>query len=70
MQAEEEELGLPVSNNATGPQTHEMIVELNYNIHVYSGLTFEPDFQYVVRPNAQSNIRNAVVFGFRAHVVF
>ena len=70
VQAQQEELGLPISNNATGVQTHEMILEANYTIHVYRGLTFEPDFQYVFRPNAQSNIRNAAVFGFRAHVVF
>jgi porin len=70
VQAEEEALGLPVSNNATGVQTHEMILEANYSIHLYRGLTFQPDFQYVIRPNAQSSLRNAVVFGFRAHVVF
>ena len=70
VQAQEAELGLPLSNQATGVQTHEMILEVNYNIHVYRGLSFQPDFQYVVRPNAQSNIRNAAVFGFRAHVWF
>ncbi len=70
VQAQEAELGLPLSNQATGVQTHEMILELNYNIHVYRGLSFQPDFQYVFRPNAQSNIRNAAVFGFRAHVWF
>jgi porin len=70
VQAQEQELGLPFSNNATGVQTHEMILEVNYNIHVYRGLSFQPDFQYVFRPNAQSNIRNAAVFGFRAHVWF
>jgi porin len=70
VQAEEAELGLPFSNGATGIQTHEMILEVNYDIHLYRGLSFEPDFQYVFRPNAQSNIRNAAVLGFRAHVVF
>jgi porin len=70
VQAEEEELGLPFSNGASGVQTHEMVLEVNYNIHVYRGLSFQPDFQYVFRPNAQSNIHNAAVFGFRAHVWF
>jgi porin len=70
VQAQEQELGLPISNGATGVQTHEMLLELNYNIHVYRGLSFQPDFQYVMRPNAQSNIHNAAVFGFRAHVWF
>jgi porin len=47
-----------------------MILEVNYNIHVYRGLTFQPDFQYVFRPNAQSNIKDAAVLGFRAHIEF
>jgi porin len=70
VQAQEQELGLPFSNGATGVQTHEMVLEVNYNIHVYRGLNFQPDFQYVFRPNAQSNIHNAAVFGFRANVSF
>ncbi len=70
VQAQELELGLPVSDSATGVQTHEMILEVNYNVHVWRGLSFQPDFQYVIRPNAQSNIHNAAVFGFRAHVWF
>jgi porin len=70
VQAEEQELGLPFSNSATGVQTHEMTLEVNYNIHVYRGLSFQPDFQYVFRPNAQSNIHNAAVFGFRTNVSF
>ena len=40
VQAEESELGLPFSNSATGVQTHEMILEVNYNIHVHRGLDF------------------------------
>jgi porin len=70
VQAEQLELGLPVSNSATGIQTHEMILEANYNIHVYRGVDFRPEFQYVFRPNAQSDIRNAAVFGFKANVEF
>jgi porin len=47
-----------------------MIFEANYNIHVYRGVDFRPEFQYVIRPNAQTNIRNAAVFGFKASVEF
>lgn len=65
------ELGLPLTPwTATGVQTHEEVFEANYAIHVIPGLTFQPDFQYVFRPNAQSNIRDAAVLGFRAHLVF
>ena len=70
VQGQEAELGLPFSNGATGIQTHEMILEVNYTIHVYRGVSFMPDFQYVFRPNAQTNIKNAAVFGFRANVSF
>jgi porin len=70
VQAEQAELGLPFSNGATGVQTHEMVLEANYNIHVYRGVDFRPEFEYIFRPNAQTNIRNAAVFGFKAHIEF
>jgi porin len=70
VQAEQQALGLPLSNQATAPQGHEMILEANYNIHVYRGVDFRPDFQYVINPNAQSTIRNAVVLGFKFNVSF
>jgi porin len=66
----EQSLGLPYSNGATGVQTHEMVLEANYAIHLMRGLTFQPDFQYVLRPNAETNIHDAVVLGFRAHLSF
>jgi len=70
VQGEEAELGIPFSNGATGVQTREMFVEANYNVHVYRGVDFRPEFQYVIRPNAQSNIRDAAVLGFKVHVQF
>ncbi len=69
-QALEQEFGLPFSNSATGVQTHETVLEVNYDIHVYRGVNFEPDFQYIFRPNAQANIHDATVFGFKTHVTF
>jgi porin len=62
--------GLPLGNGATGVQRREMILEANYDIQVFRGVNVEPDFQYVFRPNAQSNIKDAAVFGVRAHVQF
>jgi porin len=70
VQAQEQAFGLPFSNAASGVQTNEMFLEANYNIHVFRGVNFQPDFQYVIRPNAQASIRNAVVLGFRANVQF
>jgi porin len=63
-------LGLPLSNGATGIQSHEMLIEANYSLRVTEGLYFQPDFQYVMRPNAQANLQDAPVFGFRAYVDF
>ena len=70
VQAEELELGVPVSNSANAPQSHEMILEANYNIHVYRGVDFRPEFQYIFRPNAEGTIPNAAAFGFKASVQF
>jgi porin len=70
VQTVQQRLGLPLSGNATAVQSHEMILEANYDIHVFRGVHLMPDFQYVFRPNAQTNIRDAAVFGFRARVEF
>ena len=45
-----------------------MDIELNYQIHVYRGVTFAPDFQYFIRPNAQKNLPDAALFGFKSHI--
>ena len=70
VQGIEQALDLPYSNGATGIQTHEEILEANYNIHLYRSISLQPDLQYIIHPNAQANIGNAVVLGFRAHVGF
>jgi porin len=70
VQTVEEDLDLPVSNGATGVQTHEAVLEANYKAVVYRGVSLQPDFQYVFRPNGQANIRDAAVFGARANVEF
>ncbi len=66
----EENLGLPISNSATGIQTHEAVLEANYKAVIYRGVSLQPDFQYLFRPNAQANIKDAAVFGARANVEF
>ncbi|WP_158742308.1 carbohydrate porin [Acidisphaera sp. L21] len=70
VQAQEMELGIPISNNATAPQSREMVLELNYDLHVTTGVNVQPEFQYIIHPNAQANIHNATVLGFKAHVEF
>lgn len=70
VQSREAALGLSISNGATGPQSYETILELNYDVHVAQGFSLRPELQYVRHPNAQANIRDAVVLGFKAHVEF
>ena len=70
VQTIEQSLGLPFSNGATGIQSHEMVIEADYKLRVADGVTFMPDFQYVIQPNAQTSIKDAAVFGFRAYVDF
>jgi porin len=66
----EHDLGLPFSNSATGPQSHEAVIEANYKVRIVRGLRIQPDFQYVIRPNGQANLRNAAVVGARVSVEF
>jgi porin len=66
----EQSLGLPFGAGTTGVQSHETLIEVNYKIAVVTGIIVRPVFQYVFRPNAQANIRDAAVFGFRAHIQF
>ncbi len=70
VQVIEQSLALPYSNGATGIQTQETVLEVNYDIHVMPGVHFQPDLQYVIHPNAQTNIHDAGVLGFRARVSF
>ena len=63
--------GLPpllTVNAATGVQRWTMTFEANYAIRVFRGVTFAPDFQYYIRPNAQSNLPDAAFLGFKSHI--
>ncbi len=73
----EQELGIlpapppgnvPSSEGVSGIQTHAEYLELNYQVHVYRGVTLAPDFQYFFRPNGQGNLPDAALFGFKSHV--
>ena len=74
LQGEEEELGLPITGGfgtfagAPGIQTHTMNIELDYQIHVYRGVTFAPDFQYFIRPDAEKSLPDAALVGFKSHI--
>ena len=64
----------PLNGNGVGPsygpQNSEQVVELTYSIHVYHGVTLQPDFQYVIRPGATTLTPDAAVLGFRTNINF
>ncbi|WP_323989358.1 carbohydrate porin [Nguyenibacter sp. L1] len=62
--------GAALPNHATGVQRHAMVLEANYAIHVMRGVIFTPLFEYYFRPNAQGNLRDAALLGFKSHVEF
>ena len=75
IQSEEVEFGLPISGGdfgtfagAQGVQNHVFNVELNYQIHVFRGVTFAPDFQYFIRPNGEATLPDAALIGFKTHI--
>ncbi len=55
---------------AYGPQNTEDVVELDYVANIYHGVTFVPDFQYIIRPGATTNTPDAAVLGFRTNINF
>ena len=56
------------NDSLPGIQTHTMNIEADYQIHVMRGVTFAPDFQYFFRPNAQGNLHDAALLGFKSHI--
>jgi porin len=72
----QQELGVPIvgtgstfyDDSTPGVQTHTMNIEATYQIHVFRGVTFAPDFQYFIRPNAQGNLPDAALLGFKSHI--
>jgi len=57
--------------NFTAPgQTYELVLEWNYGIAVTRWFTFQPDFQWVIRPGATGQIPNALVIGAQAVLNF
>jgi porin len=63
--------GLPTVGSSTNAvQKHQEIIELNYNIHVTQGVSFQPLFQYYFRPNGVNNIKDAAILGFKSNINF
>lgn len=59
-----------IGGTVFGVQGNEQVVEVQYTANVFRGVTVEPDFQYIIRPGATSNSRDAAVLGFRTNIQF
>ncbi|GAN54076.1 carbohydrate porin [Tanticharoenia sakaeratensis] len=61
--------GIKLPANATYPQSHLSVLEATYSIHVLPGLTIQPDYQRIMRPNLQRNKPAIDAIGLKVHAV-
>ncbi len=65
----EQEFGLPPTY-PFGVQNHGMVLEANYSLPVFRGVSLQPEVEYFIRPGGVSSVRNALVLGLKTHVLF
>lgn len=63
-------LGQPLAGGAVGVESHEHIVEANYDAQIVQGLHLIPDLQFVSRPGATTANQSALVGAVRVDVIF
>ncbi|MBN2479352.1 MAG: carbohydrate porin [Parachlamydiales bacterium] len=51
-------------------QGSETVLELNYRFQIGPWFYITPDLQYIIKPNGQTNIPNALVLGFESSINF
>jgi porin len=51
-------------------QNGESVIEVNHRLQLAEWFYVTPDFQYVIRPNGQSDIDDAAVFGGEINIDF
>ena len=59
-----------ISTPGTTTPTYEAVLETSYVIQLNKYLSFQPDLQYIIRPNGYGNIPNALVIGLQAVLSF
>jgi porin len=64
------DLGQPVLNGVRSPQRNEYVFEANYTANVYPGVAVQPAIQYFVHPNADRQVKDALVLAGRLHINF
>ena len=60
----------PLFGDPNGVQNDEEVIEGFYNFRVFRGIHVQPDFQYVVRPNATRRYSNGVVLDLDVTIDF
>ncbi|WP_323992958.1 carbohydrate porin [Nguyenibacter sp. L1] len=63
-------LGRKLPGNTTYPQSHLTVLEVTYSFHVTRGLSMQPDYQRIMRPNLQRNKPAIDAIGLKVHAVF
>ncbi|WP_342627133.1 carbohydrate porin [Nguyenibacter vanlangensis] len=61
--------GLSPGKNIYGPQSDSNSIEVFYNIPVFRGIRFSPDYEYFVRPGGSSYLRSASFVGFKTSIL-
>ncbi|GBQ98475.1 carbohydrate-selective porin B [Acetobacter nitrogenifigens DSM 23921 = NBRC 105050] len=66
-------LGLPYVSNQWGEpygvQGHENVWEAFYSVHVLTGTSIQPDFQYINHVNATTKFRDAAILGVQINTI-
>jgi porin len=65
----QQQFGLPPTY-PFGVQNHGIVLEANYKLGVYRGVTLQPELEYFIRPGGVTSVRNALVLGLKMHVLF
>ena len=60
----------PFGTGITGVQSHEQVLETFYDVRFLGSIDIQPDLMYVFRPNAQGNIRDALVLALMSRLTF
>src|SRR5205085_9748622 len=62
--------GLPLDRGANGIQSHEVVIEADYEAKIDDRFSIMPDLQYLIRPGAAASQRNALLIGMRFNAQF
>ncbi len=59
-----------LQNDGSTPLSAEMVLEATYQVQVNNWFVVQPDLQFIINPNATSDLGNALLLGLRGEVTF